>query len=191
MKTQTIIALKIILVLTVIIGLLYPLLITGLSQVFFPHKANGSMIKKDGIIIGSELIGQVFDSAAYFWSRPSAIDYNPLPSSGSNLGPTSAKLKKLVNERWVAFISMNMLKDSTTIPVEMITASSSGLDPHISPEAAFLQVERITNARHFNDGQKQILIQCIKDLTEAPQLLYLGKERINVVLLNVEIDKIK
>jgi potassium-transporting ATPase KdpC subunit len=191
MKTQLIIALKIFLVLTVITGLLYPLFITVISQGLFHGKANGSLIRLNGVIIGSELIGQPFDSTAYFWSRPSAIGYNPLPSSGSNFGPTSDKLKKLVDERRSLFASANGVQDSIKIPVEMITASGSGLDPHISPEAAFLQVDRVAKARNYSAEQKQRLIECIHRLSESPQFLCFGNKRINVLLLNLEVDKIE
>jgi K+-transporting ATPase ATPase C chain len=191
MKTQFIIALKVFFVLTVITGILYPLFITGMAQVFFHRKANGSLITRNNVIIGSRLIGQSFDSTIYFWSRPSAVDYDPLPSGASNLGPTSFKLKKEVEERRSGFATANGLQDGLNIPVEMITASGSGLDPHISPEAAFLQVERVAKARNFTDRQKQNLIQGIRDLTESPQFLILGNERINVLLLNLEVDKIR
>jgi K+-transporting ATPase ATPase C chain len=191
MKTQTLIALKILLVMTVITGLMYPLFIMGISQVFMHRKANGSLIMKSNMIVGSELIGQTFDSAAYFWSRPSAIGYNPLPSSGSNFGPTSDKLRKLVDERRSVFASANGMKDSLKVPIEMVTASASGLDPHISPEAVLLQVNRVADARNFDERQRTILVQCIAKLTEKPQLSFLGNERVNVLLLNLEVDKIK
>lgn len=189
MKKQTIIALKILLVLTIVTGILYPLLITGVAQVAFNHKANGSMIEKNNVIIGSELIGQKIDSVAYFWSRPSAIDYNPLPSGASNLGPTSEKLKKLVSERRSKFAKENGV-DSMAIPAEMLTTSASGLDPHISARAALLQVNRIAKARNFNAAQKQELERLIRGKTEKPQFGILGEEKINVFLLNIELDKI-
>lgn len=176
---------------TVITGIIYPLLITGISQIAFNHKANGSMIKNNGVIIGSELIGQKFDSTIYFWSRPSAIDYNPLPSGGSNFGPTSDKLKKLVAERKTKFISSNNLKDSTNIPLEMISASASGLDPHISPQAALMQIDRVAKARGFDVSKKKQLVALVNGKTEKLQLGLLGEERINVLLLNLELDKIK
>jgi len=133
MKTQMIIALKLLLVMTVLTGIVYPLVMTGLAQLCFPSKANGSMVMKDGNIAGSELIGQKFDSSIYFWSRPSAIDYNPVPSGASNFGPTSDKLKKQVSDRRASFAAKNSITDITAIPKEMIFASGSGLDPHISP----------------------------------------------------------
>jgi len=190
MKTQTKIALKFLLVMTILTGIIYPLLMTGLAQLGFPSKANGSLIMKDGKIIGSELIGQKFDSTIYFWSRPSAIGYNPIPSGASNYGPTSDTLKKQVTARRILFAKMNSLSDPLSTPKEMIFASGSGLDPHISPEAASLQIDRISKARHFNDNQKQRLVQIVKDLTEMPQLLILGEKRINVLILNLELDKI-
>jgi potassium-transporting ATPase KdpC subunit len=191
MKKQTIIALKIILTMTIITGVLYPLLITTISQIAFNHKANGSMIKNNGVIIGSELIGQKFDSTIYFWSRPSAVEYNPLPSGGSNYGPTSDKLKKLMLERKTKFTSGNTLQDSTTIPVEMLTASASGLDPHIPPKAALMQIGRIAKARNFDASRKQRLVALVNEKMEKPQWGLFGEERINVLLLNLELDKIK
>jgi len=189
MRIQTLIAIKMIFLLTIITGLVYPLVVTGLSQIFFLKRANGSLIEQEGIIIGSELIGQKFDSSAYFWSRPSAIDYNPLPSGGSNLGPTSEKLKMLVDKRKALFDSANLITNAE-IPSEMVFASASGLDPHISPKAAMLQVERISKARGFNGSQKEQLKVLIEKMTGKPQFGILGEERINVLLLNIELDKI-
>jgi len=192
MKT-IIISLKIFLFFTLLTGIVYPLLVTGIAQVTFRSKANGSIIVKNNIAIGSELIGQQFDTTIYFSSRPSAIAYNPLPSGGSNYGLTNALLKGQVTDRKHKFIIFNQIKDSNTvvIPSEMLFASASGLDPHISSQAAFLQIDRIAKTRHFSTIQKQKLVQCVKDLTEAPQFLCLGDERVNVLLLNLKIDKIK
>jgi K+-transporting ATPase ATPase C chain len=190
MKTL-IISLKIFLFFTVLTGIIYPLFITGIAQVIFPAKANGSLIVKNNQIIGSELIGQQFDSAIYFTSRPSAISYNPLPSGGSNYGLTNGKLKNLVAERRRNFNVYNQLDSLTEIPSEMLFASASGLDPHISPEAAVLQVDRIAKARNFDKAQKQELMNCVKNLSETPQFLFLGESRVNVLLLNLETDKIK
>ena len=190
MKTL-LISLKIFLAFTVLTGIVYPLFITGIAQVIFPAKANGSLLVRDGHIVGSELIGQQFDTSIYFMSRPSAVLYNPLPSGGSNEGLTNIKLKELVTARKHRFYSFNQLDSLTVIPSEMLFASASGLDPHISPQAALLQVNRIAKARHFNDIYKQKLIVCINDLTEDPQFLCLGEERVNVLLLNLEIDKIR
>jgi K+-transporting ATPase ATPase C chain len=190
MKTF-IISLKIFLFFTVLTGVVYPLLIMGIAQVIFPAKANGSLLVRDSHIVGSELIGQQFDSAIYFTSRPSVILYDPLPSGGSNYGLTNIKLKELVTARKHNFCSFNQLDSLTVIPSEMLFASASGLDPHISPQAALLQVDRIAKARNFNDVCKLKLINCIKYLTEGPQFLCLGEERVNVLLLNLETDKIQ
>jgi len=190
MKTS-IVAIKLLFVMTVLTGVLYPLSMTGISQLIFPGKANGSMVYRNGVLIGSELIGQKFESKAYFWARPSAIGYNPLPSSGSNLGPTSMKLKVLVEERRKLLIQTMSVSESQELPVEMLFASASGLDPHISPEAAFMQSERIVAARKFNELQKKELLQLIITLTEAPQFFFLGQPRINVFKLNLSLDTIR
>jgi len=190
MKTQTIIALKFLLIMTILTGIIYPLVMTGIAQVVFPSKSNGSLILKDSKVIGSELIGQKFDSSIYFWSRPSAIGYSPVPSGASNYGPTSDTLKKLVDTRREYFANNNSVNNLTDVPLEMIFASGSGLDPHISPAAAQLQVERIAQARHFDSSQKQNLVETVKKLTEKPQFLILGEERINVLNLNLALDKL-
>jgi K+-transporting ATPase ATPase C chain len=163
---------------------------TGVAQVIFPSQANGSLILKDGKLIGSELIGQKFDSTIYFWSRPSVIDYNPIPSSGSNFGPTSAKLKKQVTDRRLKFATVHAITDTLSIPKEMVFASASGLDPHISPKAALLQVDRIVKVRQLDSNKKQQLLKSISDLSEMPQFTILGEERINVLALNLELDKL-
>lgn len=190
MKTLSI-ALKIFLVFTILTGILYPLLVTGIAQVVFPHRANGSLIVKDNKIIGSELIGQQFDSTIYFTSRPSAIGNNPLPSGGSNYGLTSVKLKAHVAERKAKFIAFNQLNKNVEVPSEMLFASASGLDPHISPEAAGLQINRIAKARHFSLDQKQKLKLLVEKMSQAPQLMCLGESRVNVLLLNIALDKLK
>jgi potassium-transporting ATPase KdpC subunit len=191
MKTQLIISIKIFVALTVLCGILYPLLITGIAQTVFHKKANGSMIAVDNKVIGSELIGQKFDSAYYFLPRPSAIDYNPLPSGGSNVGPTSAKLKEQVAGRITQWIKSNPGTAAEQIPSEMLFASASGLDPHISPKAALLQVDRIAHVRQLSEEQKKQLIKLVNDLTERPQFSLLGEERVNVLRLNLSLDKLK
>ena len=191
MKTQAITALKFLLGMTFLTGIIYPLLMTGIAQVSFPAKANGSLVYKEGKIAGSEFIGQQFDSTIYFSSRPSAIGYNPVPSSGSNLGPTSIKLSTQVTERRRAFAERNALPDTTAIPVEMLFASGSGLDPHISPEAALLQVNRVSLSRNFTEAQKQQVIQLVKNKTEGPQFFIFGEPRINVFELNLNLDNIR
>ncbi len=190
MKTL-LISLKIFLFFTVLTGIIYPLFVTGIAQLTFPAKANGSLIVKNNQVIGSELIGQQFDSAIYFSSRPSAVSYNPLPSGGSNYGLTNSKLKNQVAERKRDFNTFNQLDSRTEIPSEMLFASASGLDPHISPEAAILQVDRIAKARNFTAEQKQKLIESVNACTESPQYFFLGESRINVLMLNLKLDEIR
>jgi len=189
MKTL-LVSLKIFLILTVLTGIVYPLFITGIAQIAFHRKANGSIIYMDTKAIGSSLIGQNFDSTIYFSTRPSAVYYNPLPSGASNLGITSAKLKNLVIERKRKFITFNNLDSLIAIPSEMLFASASGLDPHISPEAAMLQVERIALARQFDSAQKEKLVNLVNRSIEKPQLNLLGEPRINVFMLNIELDNL-
>jgi K+-transporting ATPase ATPase C chain len=190
MKKQIIIAIKFLLVMTILTGVIYPLLMTGLAQIIYPVKANGSLIMKDGKIAGSELIGQKFDSIIYFWSRPSAIDYNPIPSGASNLGPTSDKLKQQVAERRRLFLTNNSIADTTAIPKEMLFASASGLDPHISPESALLQIKRVVMARNLNEAQIQKVKQLVINKTQEPQFFLFGEPRINVFKLNLALDSI-
>jgi K+-transporting ATPase ATPase C chain len=189
MRKQLLITLKYFVAITIVTGLIYPFVITLISILVFPGKAAGSLIEKDGKIIGSELIGQKFESDKYFWSRPSAIDYNPAPSSGTNLGPTSAKLKQLYEDRKKIFIEKNMINDASAIPNEMFFASASGVDPHISPLSAILQVERVAKTRNFDQSKKEKLIQLIDSLTEKPQFGFLGNSVVNTLLLNLELDK--
>lgn len=189
MKTL-VVSLKMFLILSILTGVIYPLFIAGIAQLVFPKQANGSIIYKDGKAIGSLLIGQKFDSTIYFSSRPSAISYNTLPSGGSNYGLTSARLKKFVDERRNSFIAFNHLDSLVAIPSEMLFASGSGLDPHISPAAAMLQVERIAHSRGFDPIQKERLISIVRSCTENPQFNLFGETRVNVLTLNLELDKL-
>lgn len=191
MKNQILISVKILLLFSLLTGIIYPLFITGIANLLFNDKADGSLIKKDGQVIGSSLIGQSFESPIYFWSRPSAINYNPLPSGGSNLGLTNEKLWQQFSEREQYFIKTNGLDSGTHVPSEMVFASGSGLDPHISPEAAFMQVDRIVKTRDFSVIQRNELQILITKLIEEPQFHLFGQERINVFMLNLELDKIK
>ena len=186
-----IISLKIFLFFTILTGFIYPLLITGIAQIAFPWKANGSLVIMNNKKIGSVLIGQQFDSLAYFSSRPSHISYNPLPSAGSNYGLTNIKLRNLATERENKLTAVNCLDSLTEIPSEMVFASASGLDPHISLQAALLQVERIRKFRNFSPEQGEKLQDLITKLTEEPQFHLLGQERINVFLLNLSLDTIQ
>lgn len=184
------ISVKILLSFSLITGIIYPLLITGIAEVLFKNKADGSIIKINNQPVGSKLIGQAFESSAYFWSRPSKNGYNPLPSGGSNLSLTNKKLKDNVSYNEKCFIEANDLKPGTMVPPEMLFNSGSGLDPHISPESAVLQVDRIVNARSFSANQRKELLELISKYTEEPQFNIFGQERINVFVLNLELDKI-
>jgi K+-transporting ATPase ATPase C chain len=180
------IAVRMLVVLTIITGVIYPLFVTLAAQVIFPAQANGSLQTRDGVAIGSTLIGQDMNGdPRYFWTRPSAINYSPLPSSGTNLGPTSATLAAAIAERASAFRIAHNLPDDAAVPAEMLFASGSGLDPHISPEAARLQVERVATARGLSVEQVNALVD---QYTEAPQLGFLGQPRVNVLLLNLALD---
>lgn len=188
MKTFAV-SVKIFLLFTLLTGIIYPLLITGIAQIAFPSKANGSLIYKDNRLIGSKLIAQQSDSNIYFSSRPSAVLYNPLPSGASNLGMTNDKLKTMVNDRKKLFMMHNLIDSTKTIPSEILFASASGLDPHISPQAAYLQLDRIAKARHFNAVQKQKLYAIIQQQIEKPWFFLLGELRVNVLLLNLKVDE--
>ena len=180
-------ALTMLLILTVITGLVYPLAITGMAQLFFPDQANGSLIVHNGKVIGSKLIGQYFDKPQYFWSRPSATSpfpYNAGASGGSNLGPTNPALIEAVKARVTALRAADPGNDSP-IPVDLVTASGSGLDPHISPAAALYQVKRVARARDVDENRIRGLIA---RHTEGRQFGLLGEPRVNVLELNLAID---
>ncbi|HJR78052.1 MAG TPA: potassium-transporting ATPase subunit KdpC [Nitrospiraceae bacterium] len=190
MKKQLKPALMTFLVLTILTGLVYPLTVTGLAQFLFPRQANGSVIVRDGKAVGSELIGQYFDAPQYFWGRPSAtspVPYNAAASSGSNLGPTNPALAEAVKAR-IATLKAADPGNEASIPVDLVTASGSGLDPHISPAAAFYQVSRVARAR---DLDEESVRQLVSQHTEGRQLGLLGERRVNVLLLNLALDKIK
>lgn len=179
-------ALRMLIFMTLLTGIIYPVLVTGLSKVFFFEKATGSLIKFRGNVIGSELIGQKFESDRYFWSRPSAVDYNPLPSGGSNLGLASQDLKKIIDERSAKL--MNKHPQSGNPPQDLIFASGSGLDPHISVAAAYFQVARIAQMRGLGNSAVR---KVVNELTEPRQFGIFGEPRINVLKLNLAMDKLE
>lgn len=174
-------------VLTLITGFLYPLVITGISQVLFPQQADGSLILIDGKPVGSSLIGQPFDEPKYFWGRPSAtapFPYNAAASSGSNLGPTNDALIKAVQARIDALKAADP-DNSLPLPVDLVTASGSGLDPHISPASAAYQIARVARAREM---EETVVRQLISQHTEGRQWGILGEPRVNVLALNLALD---
>jgi K+-transporting ATPase ATPase C chain len=187
MKTQIRPALTMLLVFTVITGVIYPLVVTGIAQVVFPHQANGSLIVVDGKTYGSELIGQQFDDPKYFWGRPSAAGYNAAASSGSNYGPMNPSLEQVVQERINALHAADP-ENTLPIPVDLVTASGSGLDPHISVAAALYQVSRVASARGLDEAQVTSLVE---KFTEGRQFWIFGEPRVNVLLLNLALDGIQ
>lgn len=176
-------------VMTLLTGVIYPLFITLIGQVAFPNQSNGSLIFKDGKVIGSELIGQNFADSIYFQPRPSAINYNLVPSGASNLGLSSTLLKEQVNDRKLKFRKNNFLNDSVRIPSEMLFASGSGVDPHISIEAAKLQINRIIKSRNLNTDKSKLLYNLVDSLSEYPQFGVLGNQVVNVLSLNLKLDE--
>jgi K+-transporting ATPase ATPase C chain len=175
------------LILTILTGVVYPLMVTGIAQVAFPHQANGSLITINGKTYGSEFIGQQFDDPKYFWGRPSAtspMPYNAASSSGSNLGPANPALISAVEARLKALRDAD--PDNTLpIPVDLVTASASGLDPHISVAAALYQVHRVATARGLDEADVTSLVE---KYTEGRQFGFLGEPRVNVLELNLALD---
>lgn len=181
-------ALLLLLALTLITGVAYPLLVTGIAQLVFPNQANGSLIYQNGKLAGSELIGQPFDDPKYFWSRPSATGpfaYNAAASSGSNLGPTNEALLQAVAARVQALRQADS-SNTQPIPVDLVTASGSGLDPHISLAAAYYQVSRVAHARNLDEN---FIRQLVEKQIAGRQLGFLGEPRVNVLRLNLALRK--
>jgi K+-transporting ATPase ATPase C chain len=180
-------ALMVLLLLTLVTGVAYPLLVTGIAQAVFPSQARGSLIVKDGKIVGSALIGQPFDDLKYFWSRPSATSPfadNAGSSSGSNLSPTNPDLVKAVQGRVDALRAADP-GNTSPVPVDLVTASGSGLDPHISPAAALYQVARVAKARKLDP---EAVRQLVERHIEGRSLGFLGEPRVNVLALNLALD---
>ena len=178
------------LLLTALTGVIYPVAVTGIAQLIFPGQANGSLIMKDGKPVGSALIGQPFDDPKYFWGRPSAtgpFPYNAAASSGSNLGPTNPDLLKAVADRADALRKADP-GNTRPVPVDLVTASGSGLDPHVTPASALYQVSRVAKARGMPEER---LRQLVADSTERRLFGLLGEPRINVLELNLVLDSLK
>ena len=173
---------------TIIAGVLYPAVITGIGQLLLADQSNGSLIKSGDAIIGSKLISQQFNGHHYFWPRPSASNFNAVPSGATNLGPTSATLEKTIASRRSSLASVHGMPEQN-IPVDLLTASASGLDPHISLASAHMQIMRIANARGLDENGQAKIKKAIDDQLEQPQFGILGEARVNVLLLNLAIDK--
>lgn len=187
--TQLKTAFILLLLFTIITGIIYPALVTGLAQLLFPVQANGSLIKQNNMIMGSKLIGQSFTDIKYFWGRPSATtpySYNASSSRGSNLGPTNPDLYSAVKQR-IAILHQADPQNNELIPVDLVTASASGLDPDISPLAAYYQVHRIAKAR----GLSEKIIEALVDHQIRSRTLgILGEPRVNILQLNLALDNL-
>jgi K+-transporting ATPase ATPase C chain len=180
--------------LTIVTGVVYPLVVTGIAQVVFPHQADGSLIVRHGKLIGSELIGQAFDDPKYFWGRPSATSAfanDASSSTGSNYGPTNPDQLKAVGDRLKALRDADPSKADATkypVPVDLVTASASGIDPHISPAAAEFQIPRVAKARGLSEDKIRDLVTTH---TEGRTLGFLGEPRVNVLQVNLALDQLK
>lgn len=170
-------SIRILIVFTLLTGVIFPLAVTAVARVGFEKKANGSLIERDGKVIGSALLAQKFTAGRYFWPRPSAADFATVASGASNKGPTSADLQKSIAERRAQF--------GESAPGDLLTASGSGLDPHISPAAAQHQIARVAKARARTDAEIATLV---RQHTEPPQFGFLGEPRVNVFALNLALD---
>ena len=188
MRRQLLPALRLLAVFTVLVGIAYPLFVTGVAQVAFPDQADGSIVTVDGEAVGSSLLGQVFTGDEYFESRPSAAGdgYDGTSSSPSNLGPSNPDLLAAVDERAVAYRERNGLAGDAEVPVDAVTASASGLDPHISVANARLQAERVAAAR---DLPVEDVIALVDEHTDGRTLGFLGEEGVNVLELNLALDR--
>jgi K+-transporting ATPase ATPase C chain len=183
MKKNLVTAVLMTIATTVLLGIIYPLVVTGIAQVLFPKKANGQLIEANGKIIGSRIIAQAFTAPGYFHPRPSAVAYDPTNSNGSQLGPTNQKLVDRVKGDVTTAQAEN---PGTPVPIDLVTASASGLDSDITPAAAAFQLPRVAKARGINE---EALRQLVAKHTAGRQLGFLGEPRVNVLELNLELDR--
>lgn len=183
MKKNLVTAILMTIATTILLGIIYPLVVTGLAQALFPKKANGQLIEANGKVIGSRMIAQAFTAPGYFHPRPSAVGYDPTNSNGSQWGPTNQKLEDRVKGDVAAAQAEN---PGTPVPIDLVTASASGLDPEITPAAAAFQVLRVARARGINEAQ---LRELVAKHTENRQWGFLGEPRVNVLELNLELDR--
>ncbi len=179
-------ALRLLLVLSALTGVAYPLMLTGVACLVLPAQAGGSLVRRHGQVVGSTLLAQRFTERGYLWPRPSAVDYATLPSGASNAGPTNAAWRDAVRARATAWRATPGVAATTTLPPDLLYASGSGLDPHLSPAAARLQVERVAAARGLEANRIGALVE---SAIEPPQWGFLGETRINVLRLNVALDQ--
>jgi potassium-transporting ATPase KdpC subunit len=185
MKKNLLVSIWFTLATTVLFGIVYPLVVTGLAQVLFPRQANGELVRRGGVLVGSHLLGQPFTAPGYFWSRPSAAGnagYDPTSSSGSNLGPTN---KMLIDRVDASVKSLQPTNPNVPIPADLVTTSGSGLDPDISPAAAEFQIPRVAHERGMTEAQVRVLV---KAHTRGRQFGFLGEPRVNVLDLNLDLD---
>ena len=187
MKTHLIICIKITLVTMVLFGVLYPLAITGIAKVVAPNGGRGEEVSVNGKLVGFELIGQKFDDDKYFYSRPSAVDYNAAATGASNKGPTNPDHLAQVQARIDTFLVHNPSVRKEQIPADLVTASGGGLDPHISPAAAKIQIDRIAKIRHIDRSKVESLVN---QYIEAPTF-GIGTSRVHVLKLNIALDNLK
>lgn len=190
MRRQLLPALRMVLVLTVLTGLVYPLVVTGIAQALFTDEANGSLLRREGDIVGSSLQGQVFTADRYFHTRPSAageVGYDASATSGSNYGPTNEEFLALVEQRAAEYREHNDLPNDAPVPVDAVTASGSGLDPEITPANAALQTPRVAAARGLEEDRMRDFVE---RHTAEPTFGILGEDRVNVVELNLALDGI-
>ena len=169
----------------ILTGLIYPAFITIIAQTAFRDKAQGSIVKNEGRVVGSYLIAQKFDKDKYFWPRPSAVGYNPMPSGGSNLSATSKAFHDIIKERKKTLLASDRSKKEAQIPSDLLYASGSGLDPHISPASVLFQSDRVAKARHI---EKKNLVDLINQATDKRDFLAFGEPRVNVLKLNMFLD---